>query len=52
VGSTAGQVAATTAQSVLERYKNIPPTITDDPGQRRFMLKVNRDIVLEPYRDE
>ncbi|BEU28008.1 TrbI/VirB10 family protein [Paraburkholderia sp. 22B1P] len=52
VGSTAGQVAATTAQSVLERYKNIPPTITSDPGQRRFMLKVNRDIVLEPYRDE
>ncbi|GJH02869.1 TrbI/VirB10 family protein [Paraburkholderia terrae] len=52
VGSTAGQVAATTAQSVLERYKNIPPTITDDPGQRRFMLKVNRDMVLEPYRDE
>jgi type IV secretion system protein VirB10 len=52
VGSTAGQVAATTAQSVLERYKNIPPTITSDPGQRRFMLKVNRDIVMEPYRDE
>jgi type IV secretion system protein VirB10 len=52
VGSTAGQVAATTAQSVLERYKNIPPTITSDPGQRRFMLKVNRDIVLEPYRDD
>ncbi|MEX3815809.1 TrbI/VirB10 family protein [Paraburkholderia sp. BR13439] len=52
VGSTAGQVAATTAQSVLERYKNIPPTITSDPGERRFMLKVNRDIVLEPYRDE
>jgi len=51
-GTTAGQVAATTAQSVLERYKNIPPTITDDPGARRFMLKVNRDIVLEPYHDE
>ncbi|MEX3935774.1 TrbI/VirB10 family protein [Paraburkholderia phymatum] len=52
VGTTAGQVAATTSQSVLERYKNIPPTITSAPGQRRFMLKVNRDIVLEPYRDE
>lgn len=52
VGSTGGQVAAQTAQSILERYKNIPPTITDDPGKRRFMLKVNRDIVLEPYRDE
>ncbi|TCK33445.1 type IV secretion system protein VirB10 [Paraburkholderia sp. BL8N3] len=52
VSSTGGQVAAQTAQSVLERYKNIPPTITSDPGQRRFMLKVNRDITLEPYRDE
>lgn len=52
VGSTAGQVAATTAQSVLDRYKNIPPTITDEPGQRRFMLKVNRDIYMEPYRDQ
>jgi type IV secretion system protein VirB10 len=52
VSSTGGQVAAQTAQSILERYKNIPPTITSDPGQRRFMLKVNRDIVLEPYRDE
>ncbi|SIT34865.1 Type IV secretory pathway, VirB10 component [Paraburkholderia ribeironis] len=52
VGTTAGQVAAQTSQSVLERYKNIPPTITDDPGKRRFMLKVNRDIVLEPYHDE
>ncbi|REG45398.1 type IV secretion system protein VirB10 [Paraburkholderia sp. BL6669N2] len=52
VGSTAGQVAATTAQSVLDRYKNIPPTITDEPGERRFMLKVNRDIYMEPYRDQ
>ncbi|RKT10660.1 type IV secretion system protein VirB10 [Paraburkholderia sp. RAU2J] len=52
VSSTGGQVAAQTAQSILERYKNIPPTITSDAGQRRFMLKVNRDIVLEPYRDE
>jgi len=52
VGSTGGQVAATTAQSVLDRYKNIPPTITDGPGERRFMLKVNRDIYMEPYRDQ
>ncbi|REE07136.1 type IV secretion system protein VirB10 [Paraburkholderia sp. BL27I4N3] len=52
VGSTAGQVAATTAQSVLDRYKNIPPTITDEPGKRRFMLKVNRDIYMEPYHDQ
>ncbi|WGS55278.1 TrbI/VirB10 family protein (plasmid) [Paraburkholderia sp. D15] len=50
VGSTAGQVAATTAQSVLSRYQNIPPTITTDWG-KRFMIKVNREIHLEPYRD-
>ncbi|WP_175804681.1 TrbI/VirB10 family protein [Burkholderia ambifaria] len=50
VGSTAGQVAAQTTQSVLSRYQNIPPTITSDPGERHFMLKVNRDMVLEPYR--
>jgi type IV secretion system protein TrbI len=50
VGSTAGQVAANTAQSVLSRYQNIPPTITIKPGQR-FMIKVNRDITLEPYRE-
>ncbi len=50
VGSTAGQVAANTAQSVLSRYQNIPPTITVKPGQR-FLIKVNRDITLEPYRD-
>ncbi|WP_175772977.1 TrbI/VirB10 family protein [Paraburkholderia phenazinium] len=50
VGSTAGQVAATTAQSVLSRYQNVPPTITIKPGQR-FMIKVNRDITLEPYRE-
>ncbi|MBU6486202.1 MAG: TrbI/VirB10 family protein [Burkholderiales bacterium] len=48
VGSTAGQVAANTAQSILSRYQNIPPTITVPPGQR-FMIKVNRDITLEPY---
>lgn len=51
VGSTAGQVAATTSQSVLSRYQNIPPTITDEPGKQRFMVKVNRDIHLEPYRE-
>lgn len=50
VGSTAGQVAATTAQSVLNRYQNIPPTIATDWG-KRFMIKVNRDIHLEPYRE-
>lgn len=49
-GSTAGQIAAQTAQSVLDRYKNIPPTITSSPGERHFMLKVNRDMVLEQYR--
>jgi type IV secretion system protein VirB10 len=52
VGSTAGQVAANTAQSVLNRYQNIPPTITDEPADRHFMIKVNRDIYMEPYRDD
>jgi type IV secretion system protein VirB10 len=52
VGSTAGQVAAQTAQSVLDRYKNIPPTITTGPGERHFMIKVNRDIYMEPYRGD
>ncbi|MGQ7932245.1 TrbI/VirB10 family protein [Paraburkholderia sp. D1E] len=50
VGSTAGQVAATTTQSIMNRYRNIPPTITTDWG-KRFMIKVNREIHLEPYRD-
>ncbi|WP_175981538.1 TrbI/VirB10 family protein [Burkholderia sp. BCC1630] len=50
VGSTAGQIAAQTAQSVLNRYQNIPPTITSAPGERHFMMKINRDLVLEPYR--
>ncbi|MCX5544676.1 TrbI/VirB10 family protein [Paraburkholderia sp. CNPSo 3076] len=49
VGNTAGQVAAQTSQSILSRYQNIPPTITIKPGER-FMIKVNRDIHLEPYR--
>ncbi|SIO72888.1 type IV secretion system protein VirB10 [Burkholderia sp. GAS332] len=50
VGSTAGQVAATTTQSIMNRYQNIPPTITTDWG-KRFMIKVNREIHLEPYRE-
>ncbi|MDN7934528.1 TrbI/VirB10 family protein [Burkholderia metallica] len=49
VGSTGGQIAAQTAQSVLDRYKNIPPTVNSSPGERHFMLKINRDMVLEPY---
>ncbi|MGF6292718.1 TrbI/VirB10 family protein [Paraburkholderia youngii] len=52
VGTTAGQVAAQTSQSVLDRYRNIPPTITTGPGERRFMIKVNRDIYMEPYRGD
>lgn len=52
VGSTGGQVAAQTAQSVLDRYRNIPPTITTGPGERHFMIKVNRDIYMEPYRGD
>ncbi|MDR5826000.1 TrbI/VirB10 family protein [Caballeronia sp. LZ043] len=49
-GSTAGQVAATTAQTVLQRNQNIPPTITVDPGQK-FLVQVTQDIVMEPYHD-
>jgi type IV secretion system protein TrbI len=49
-GSTAGQVAATTAQAVLQRNQNIPPTITVDPGQK-FLVQVTQDIVMEPYHD-
>lgn len=49
VGSTAGQVAAQTTQSILSRYQSIPPTIKVPPG-KRGMIKVNRDIHLEPYR--
>jgi type IV secretory pathway VirB10-like protein len=49
-GSTAGQVAATTAQAVLQRNQNIPPTITVDPGQH-FQVQVTQDIVMEPYHE-
>ncbi|CAB3808226.1 hypothetical protein LMG28614_06758 [Paraburkholderia ultramafica] len=49
-GSTAGQVAATTAQAVLQRNQNIPPTITVPPGQK-FLVQVTQDIVMEPYHD-
>ena len=49
-GDTAGQVAATTAQAVLQRNQNIPPTITVDPGQK-FLVQVTQDIVMEPYHE-
>jgi len=49
-GSTAGQVAATTAQAVLNRNQNIPPTITVPPGQK-FLIQVTQDIVMEPYHE-
>ena len=49
-GDTAGQVAATTAQAVLQRNQNIPPTITVPPGQK-FLVQVTQDIVMEPYHD-
>ncbi|MGV7241284.1 TrbI/VirB10 family protein [Caballeronia sp. M23-90] len=49
-GSTAGQVAATTAQAVLQRNQNIPPTITVDPGEK-FLVQVTQDIVMEPYHE-
>lgn len=49
-GDTAGQVAAATAQAVLQRNQNIPPTITVDPGQK-FLVQVTQDIVMEPYHE-
>ena len=49
-GSTAGQVAAATAQTVLQRNQNISPTITVEPGQK-FLVQVTQDIVMEPYHD-
>lgn len=49
-GNTAGQVAAQTAQTILNRNQNIRPTITTKPGQK-MMVQVKHDIVLEPYRD-
>lgn len=49
-GNTAGQVAAQTAQTMLNRNQNIRPTITTKPGQK-MMVQVKHDIVLEPYRD-
>jgi len=48
VNSTAGQVAATTAQSVLQRYQNLQPTLTVKAGQH-FILKLTHRLVLEPY---
>jgi type IV secretion system protein VirB10 len=49
-GNTAGQVAAQTAQTILNRNQNIRPTITTKPGQK-LLVQVKHDIVLEPYRD-
>jgi type IV secretion system protein TrbI len=37
---------------VLNRYQNIPPTVSDDIAERHFMIKVMRDIYMEPYRDD
>lgn len=49
-GDTAGQVAAATAQTVMQRNQNIPPTITVDPGEK-FLVQVTQDIVMEPYHE-
>lgn len=49
-GNTAGQVAAQTALTILNRNQNIRPTITTEPGQR-MLVQVKHDMVLEPYRD-
>lgn len=49
-GNAAGQVAAQTAQTILNRNQNIRPTITTKPGQQ-MMVQVKHDMVLEPYRE-
>ncbi|CAM2158559.1 Conjugation TrbI family protein (plasmid) [Pararobbsia alpina] len=47
-GTTAGQVAAQTSQTVMQRNLQIPPTITTKQAQV-FYLRLNRDITMEPY---
>ncbi|RWA55691.1 conjugal transfer protein TrbI [Cupriavidus sp. UYMSc13B] len=49
-GTAAGQVAAQTASTILNRNQNIRPTITTKPGQK-MMVQVKHDMVLEAYRD-
>jgi type IV secretion system protein TrbI len=43
----AGQVLVDTARTILERDKNIPPTIVIRQGHK-FNLMVQRDMVLPP----
>jgi type IV secretory pathway VirB10-like protein len=47
-GTTSGQVAAQTAQTVMQRNLTIAPTITTKPGQE-VILRLDRDLVMEPY---
>lgn len=49
-GNAAGQIAAQTASTILNRNQSIRPTITTEPGQK-MMVQVKHDMVLEAYRD-
>ncbi|WP_298150749.1 TrbI/VirB10 family protein [Flavobacterium sp.] len=44
-----GQALTQSAQTVLERNKNITPTLTRDQA-KRFNLKVSREFWMEPYQ--
>lgn len=46
----AGEVLTDTARVILERNRNIPPTITLDQGTRMNVM-VSRDIAMEPFRE-
>lgn len=47
--NAAGQIMVQTSQTVLNRYNNIPPTITVDPGTP-VSIVVGKDLVLPPYQ--
>jgi len=47
-GDTAGQVLGQTAQVMLDRNRQIPPTITRDRGTS-FIVEVTHNIELAPY---
>lgn len=46
--NAAGQIMVQTSQTVLNRYNNIPPTITVPPGSP-VSIVIGKDLVLPPY---
>ncbi len=46
--NAAGQIMVQTSQTVLNRYNNIPPTITVPPGSP-VSIVLGKDLVLPPY---